>query len=103
MGKEFRNYWLKVFGSERDKATYEWWRAKLLTYGLNEACKNIYTNSLNVGDESMSAIRFWTTTKGNLPHLSYIFRKTKPMGTDFKKFYCYVTGALLLIELQKGK
>ena len=33
----------------------------------------------------MSAIRFWTTVKGNLPHLSFIFHKPEPLGTEFKK------------------
>ena len=41
---------------------------KFLIDGFNEACKNIDACSLKVGDESMSAIRFWTTEKGNLPY-----------------------------------
>ena len=58
---------------------------------------------LKVGDESMSAIRFRTTEKGNLPHLSYIFRKPEPLGTEFKTVAWSVTGALLFIEVQRGK
>ena len=51
----------------------------------------------------MSAIRFWTKKKGNLPHLSYILLKMYPMGTEFNTVACYITGALILIEFQKGK
>ena len=51
----------------------------------------------------MSAIRFRTTAKGNLPHLSYIFRKTEPLGTEFKTVARYVTGVLIFIEVQRGK
>ena len=51
----------------------EWWRAKHLFRGFNTACKNIAASFLKVGDESMSAIRFRTTAKGNLAHLSYIY------------------------------
>ena len=51
----------------------------------------------------MSAIRFRITAKGNLPHLSYIFRKPEPLGTKFNKVACYVTGDLLFIEVQSGK
>ena len=51
----------------------------------------------------MSAIRFRTTAKGNLPHLSYIFRKTEPLGTEFNTVACSVTGDLLFIEVQRGK
>ena len=47
----------------------------------------------------MSAIRFWTTAKGNLPYLSYIFRKPEPLVTEFKTVSCYVTEALLFIEV----
>ena len=70
---------------------------------FNTACKNIPANFLKVGDESMSAIRFRTTAKGNLPHLSYIFRKPEPLGTEFKTFACSVTGDVLFIETQRGK
>ena len=51
----------------------------------------------------MSAIRFWTTAKGNLPHLSYIFWKPEPLSTEFKTVACSVTGALLFTEVQRGK
>ena len=58
---------------------------------------------LKVGDESIRAIWFRTMAKGNLPHLSYIFRKPEPLGTEFKTVACSVTGALLFIEVQMGK
>ena len=51
----------------------------------------------------MSAIRFRTTAKVNLTHLSYIFRNPEPLGTEFKTVACSVTGALLFIEVQRGK
>ena len=88
---------------EPDKATYERWRENLLINGFNAACKNIAASFLKVRDESMSAIRFQTTARGNLPHLSYILRKSKPLGTEFKTFACYVTGDLVFIEVQRGK
>ena len=58
--------------------------------------------ALKVGDESMSAIIFLTTAKGNLLHLSYILCKPETLGTEFNKFACCVTGALLFIEFQIG-
>ena len=51
----------------------------------------------------MSAICFQTTAKGNLPHLSYIFRKPEPLITEFKTVACSVTGELIFIEAQIGK
>ena len=68
--------------------------------GCNEVCKNIRASYLNVGDEFMSAFRFWTKAKGDLPHLSYIFSKPDPMGTEFKTVACYVTGSLQFVEVQ---
>ena len=58
---------------------------------------------LKVVDELMSAIRFQTMAKVNLPHLSYIFRKLKPLGTKFNKVACSITAALLFIEVQRGE
>ena len=75
----------------------------MLIDGFNEACNNIAASFLKVGDDSMSAIRFRTTANWNLPHLSYIFRKLETLGKDLNKFACSVTGALLFIEVQRGK
>ena len=83
--------------------TDEWWREKHIFDGFNTACKNIAASFLKLGDESMSAIRFWTTVKGNLPHLSYMFRKLEPLGTELKTVVCSVTGALIFTEVQRGK
>ena len=95
-GKEFRNYWPQGFELEADKATDEWWRGKLLIDGFNAICKNISASFLKVGDESMSAIRFWTTAKGNLPHLFYIFLKLYPLGIEFKTVAFYINKGLAI-------
>ena len=54
-------------------------------------------------DESISVIRFRTTAKGNLTHLYYIFYNLDPLETEFNTVSCYSTGALLLIEVHRGK
>ena len=77
--------------------TDECWRAKHLFDGFNTACKNIAASFLKLGDELMSAIRFRTTAKGHLLHLSYIFQKPEPLSTEFKTVACSLTGALLFI------
>ena len=51
----------------------------------------------------MSAIRFWTTTKGKLPQLYYIFHNPYPLETEFKTVACSVTGSLLFIAVHIGK
>ena len=58
---------------------------------------------MKVEYKSMSEISFKTTVKGKLPHLSYIFCKPEPLGTEFKKVAYSITGALIFIEVQIGK
>ena len=72
-GKEFSNYWPRELESEGGRDKSKWWRERLLIYGLNKACSNIASSYLKVEDCSMSAIKFCTTSKRNLPHLYYIF------------------------------
>ena len=51
----------------------------------------------------MSAIIFRTKAKGNLPHLSYIFHNLEARGKELNTVTCYVTGTLVLIDVQIGK
>ena len=50
----------------------------------------------------MSVIRFHTTHKGDLPHYSYIFSKTEPLGTEMKNVDCYRLGTMLHPDIQQG-
>ena len=56
----------------------------MLIYGFNKEFSNIASSYLKVGDDSMSAIQFHTTSKGNLTHLYNIFHKPEPLGTEVK-------------------
>ena len=75
----------------------------MLIVGFNYSCNTLAASYLKVGGYSMSAIRFWTTEKGGLPHLSYIFSKTEPLETDVNTVSCSIKGAFLLIELHRVK
>ena len=55
---------------------------------FNEAYNNIAAGYLKVVGDSMSAIRFLVTVKGELPHLSYISRYQEPWEADFKTVAC---------------
>ena len=48
---------------------------------FKKAFKNISVSYMKDDNSSMSVIHFWTTSKGNLPHLYYIFYKPEPLGT----------------------
>ena len=71
--------------------------------GFNEVSNNIASGYLKVGNDSMSEIRFCTTQKGKLPHLSYIFCKTEPMGDEFKTVARSITGTLIFKGIHIGK
>ena len=46
-------------------------------------------------DESMRAIKFCTTPKGDLPHYSYIFRKPETLGAEMNNMACSRLGMML--------
>ena len=60
-------------------------------------------SSVYVVDESMSAWAPKTTARGGLPNISYIARKPKPLGTEFKVIADATTGCFVGIEVQRGK
>ena len=74
-----------------------------MIYGFNKACSNIAASHLKVGNESMSAIQFFTTSKENLPHLFYIFHKPELLGVEFKTSALSVTGSFIFLDSQWGK
>jgi hypothetical protein len=49
---------------------------------------------MKLSDELMSSFVPQTTALGGLPHLSYIHRKPKPLGTEGKVTGCGETGEL---------
>lgn len=72
------------------------WNAVLgLVNGFNDnRAQNVAASYTKVHDESMSSYRPTTTALGGLPFLSYILRKPKPLGTEFKTCACTETGEL---------
>ena len=71
----------------------------LLVYGLNYACNKISVSYLKIDDESMSAICYQITSKGDLPHLSYILCKPEPLGAEINTMGFYDTRLFLLLYL----
>ena len=56
-----------------------------------------------MADELMSAIPFFTTPKGDLPHYSYIFRNLNSLGTEMKNVAYSRLGTMLHLYIQKGE
>ena len=51
----------------------------------------------------MNDISLWNTLKGDLSQYFYISRNMDPLETDIKNVSCYRLGAMLYLEIQKGK
>lgn len=98
-----RHYMSYVFCDPKAKGEDDWWQVIGGINAFNENRKRtVCSSALKVLDESMSAFKPRTTKTGNLPHLSYIFRKPEPLGTEFKVTACAETRILLHLELQRG-
>ena len=65
--------------------------------------RTIHTGRVLTMDELMSPFRPRTTKHGGLPSISFIMRKPKPLGTEFKCVADGSTGIMLFLELQEGK
>ena len=85
------------------KGAHNFWKVRWMIDGFNKPHRKIDSGVGKTADESMSAIQFSTTPIGDLPHYSYIFRKTESLGTDIKNVACSRLGTMLHLEIQKGE
>jgi hypothetical protein len=58
----------------------------------NNRARKVAASFCKVHDESMIALKPRTTKTGGLPFLSFILRKPKTIGTEFKVSACTETG-----------
>ena len=71
--------------SDNEKLYNRWWRVGYLTYGFNENRRRTVASSrVKILDEVMSAYRPQRRKTGNLPNISYVLRKSEPLGTELK-------------------
>lgn len=76
-----------------DDSTDPWNPVRALINGFNNnRARNVAASFCKVHDESMSSWRARTSKLGGLPFLSFILRKPKPLGTEFKDTACSETG-----------
>ena len=98
--KEIREYFPKGFENLDRKSQDDWYRIDHLVKGFNENRSKFVAASIRkVFDESMSQWKPRTTDKGRLPHLSFVLRKPRPLGTEFKTVACAETGMFILLYL----
>ena len=89
---------------ESNKSTDPWWQFSSAVDNYNKNRRETINSSLlKVYDESMSAFRPRTSRFWNLPHLSCIDRKPKPLGAEFKVTNTTKVGIGLYLEIQRGR
>ena len=85
---ELKRFMSLVFADESLSEHDPWWRFSpgVELFNANRK-KNMWSSIVKVFDESTSAFVPKTTPTANLPHLSKIDRKPKPIGTIEQKNY----------------
>lgn len=80
-----------------------WYPISSLVAAFNDNRRRLVASAiLIVLDESMSNFQPRTTKTSLMPHLSFIFRKPKPLGTEYKTAADPETGLMTYLEIQKG-
>jgi len=93
--EEYKKFFSYAF--EGNKPDDPWNRIMGLVDGFNYNRKiNVAASMKKVLDESMSAFQPRSTPNGGLPHFSFIKRKPRPYGIEFKVLVCGVTSKLFL-------
>ena len=92
-----------AFRDDERKGTDKWYRIRKLIEDFNEnRLRTVNISKLLVPDEAMSAFRPRTTSSSVLDHISYVDRKPKPMGTEFKCVCDGRSGLMIYLEIQEG-
>jgi hypothetical protein len=77
-------------------------RPMIDAFNANRATR-LHTDGDSTLDESMCAYQPRLDKLGGLPNVSYIKRKPKPLGTEFKTICDTETGVMKFMEIQEGK
>ena len=85
-------------------ATDDWWpiRAGIEDFVANRK-RTVLKSAGLVPDESMSAMKVRSTKTGKWPHITFVKRKPKPLGTEFKSVCDGRHGVMLHLEIQEGR
>jgi hypothetical protein len=100
--KDFRCFFPEIwFDLELKEKNDPWWTFAGGIAEFNMLKKErAHSSSWKVVDESFSAWQPQSTAIGGLPNISFIIRKTEPLGTELKCAACPVTGCMLNLAIQ---
>ena len=94
---QIKSIWPFAFHDQGAKQAGDpWWRFIGLLNGFNEnRYRTIAASRDKVFDETMCPHKPRTTKTGHLPNISFVKRKPKPLGTEWKNVACCVTGEFI--------
>ena len=95
--EEFKASWSCYFYSPSVRGADTFWRVRGIIGRFNRSRRNISSGVEKTADESISYIKFWTTSKGNLTNYYFLFRKPESFGTELKNVVCYRLGTMLYL------
>ncbi len=103
--REIKKYIPIMFTSDEKKLNEDpWYQIIKVVEDFNSNRKRtIATSNLRDTDETMSPYCPQTVKTGNLPHLSYVFRKPEPLGTEFKNCLDGTSKIMLCLYLCRNK
>lgn len=81
-----------------------WYEIRPLIRAVNDnRLQNVVKSEFLIPDEAMSPYQPRTTPAGDLDHLSFVERKPKKLGTEFKCVADGAHGLMLFLEIQEGQ
>ena len=103
--REIKKYIPIMFSSDEAKKKEDpWWQIIQVVDDFNANRKRtIGTSNVRDTDETMSPYCPQTTKNGTIPHLSYVFRKPEPLGTEFKNCLDSNSKIMLCLYLCRNK
>jgi hypothetical protein len=81
---------------------WAWFKQAVTDFNANRK-RVLQPGLVAVLDESMSAWKPRADKLGGLPNISFIMRKPKPLGTEFKTAVDADTGIMTYLEIQEGR
>lgn len=102
--KDFRRFFTAAMADKILELEVDpWWQFADYVRRFNQNRKeNVLASLFQTTDETMSAFRPRKTKRGGLPNISFILRKSEPLGKEFKDLACIVTNVVTYLEIQRG-
>jgi hypothetical protein len=95
---------LAAFSDHTKSLTDKWWEIRpLIDSFIENRRRTVLMSEVQIPDEAMSAFQPRTTPTADLDHVSFVERKPKKLGTEFKCVADGGSGVMRFLEIQEGR